>query len=197
MREIRNSFWLMALGLVIIGLAIPSLVADSETNPFLPPFNEDSLPASATALSMGSSSSYTGSAESSSPAKDVTITENRITLAGGQTGSHMIVFRNDGYVKVITLSGTGVKVFAKQGESWPDNSSFQSDYGKSDLVTSSEPLRLPVTPGTWYFTIIPLGGESRYEMTAVQKESDTISQENSLSTGSFSSSMGAASVSFG
>jgi len=107
----------------------------------------------------------------------------------------MINFKNEGNINAVCLSGSGFELYSKKSDSFPEKSAFRSDYGSSSMVTNTTPVTLDITPGTWYFTIFPIGEDCTYDITATQKGS--ASTTGSGSGGSFSSSMGATSISFG
>lgn len=198
---------LLLTSLILIGFAgiliIGTVAADSgdgSPNPFIPPLDPDNLPSSAVGIVVGSSSSSTSTtgytASDQSGMTSSVLAENRMNLTKGQSATHMVSFEDEGTVTVMSLNGAGIEVYSKEGGDWPANVTFLSDYGESALVTATEPLSIHVTPGTWYFTLFPLGEVGSYDLVARQN-SGSSPPTNSARVGSFSSSMGASSFSMG
>ena len=185
-------------GVIIFDPVYAEEMSSGGSNLFVPPIDLDNLPASASYTSFGTSSSFTSSplntpdetmSESLTP-----ITENMITLKENQSATHKIIFEKEGVLTVQTLTGNGFEIFSKEGETFPTNVTFRTDYGKSSLVTEMNPLVMNVTPGTWFFTLFPIGDEGSYDLKAEQIS--RISSTSGSGGGSFSSSMGATSISF-
>jgi hypothetical protein len=185
-------------GVIIFDPVYAEEMSSGGSNLFVPPIDPDNLPASAGYTSFSTSSSFTSSplntpdetkSESLKP-----ITENRITLKENQSATHKIIFEEEGVLTVQTLTGNGFEIFSKEGETFPTNVTFRTDYGKSSLVTEMNPLVMNVTPGTWFFTLFPIGDEGSYNLKAEQIS--RISPTSGSGGGSFSSSMGATSISF-
>ena len=173
---------------------------ESGSNLFDQSINPADLPASASYTAFGTSSSFTSAPQKSSPGENSPtpeiITENRLSLLKGQSATHMVIFKNEGVLTARVLAGSGFELFSKKGGSFPDNVTFRTDYGKSSLVTESGPVMMNITPGTWFFTLLPLGDESSYDLKAEELVTSSGSSSD-VGLGSFSSSMGAASFSLG
>jgi len=187
----RSTILALIIGVIV---AIGTVSADS-ADPFHPPLNSDGYPLPASFTAIGSSTSFTSSPSSSdsTSTKPHVITETRATIQENQSAVQMITYANAGTLKATCLSGTGLELYSLKSDSFPENSNFRSDYGKSSMVTSASPVTLDITAGTWYFTIFPIGDGCSYDITATQQGSTSGSGSGSGS--SFSSSMGATSFS--
>lgn len=173
---------------------------ESGSNLFDQSIDPADLPASASYTAFGTSSSFTSTTQKSSsgensPTPEI-ITENRLSLLKGQSATHMVIFKNEGTLTARVLTGSGFELFSKNGGSFPDNVTFRTDYGKSSLVTESSPVIMNITPGTWFFTLLPLGDESSYDLKA-EELVPSPGSSSPAESGSFSSSMGASSFSLG
>lgn len=182
---------------VFTGITAADSFSDGSANPFYPPIDSNNLPLPASFTAIGASTSYTSSpaSSSSSAGQPEVITENQLTILKNQSVTHMVVFKNDGTLKAVCTSGNGFELFSKKGGEFPGNVTFRSEYGKSSMVTSSNPVSLDITPGTWYFTVFTIGDTCSYDLTASQNS--PVSSTSSGSGSSFSSSMGVNSLSFG
>ncbi len=184
-------------GVIIFDPVYAEEMSSGGSNLFVPPIDLDNLPASASYTSFGTSSSSTLSPQTTpdeiTSKVFSTITENMISLKENQSATHKIIFQEEGVLTVHTLTGNGFELFSKEGETFPTNVTFRTDYGKSSLVTELDPLMMNVTPGTWYFTLFPLGDEGSYDLKAEQISRILSSSESG--GGSFSSSMGVTSIS--
>ncbi len=190
-----SSFVKAGLLMFIIGCILAAGVAYADSNdPFHPPLNPDEYPLPASFTAIGSSTSFTSSPSTSSSQEPVVLTETRATVQKNQSAVQMITFSNEGTLKAVCLSGTGFELYSLKNDKFPENSTFRSDYGKSSMVTTTSPVTLDISAGTWYFTIFPIGEGCSYDITAVQKGS---SGTSSGSGSSFSSSMGVSSFSLG
>lgn len=210
MSQYRNSYFsnliTAALILVLVVVISGSVTASSSggyTGLFEPHLNPEDLPASVGSIYTSSSSSSFTASESDDMGDDMVlkekvITENRGSLNSNQSATHMIIFEDKGTLVVSCLSGTGVEIFSEKGGEWPENKTFRSDYGESDMVTGSAPLTRDISPGTWYFTLFPLGDQASYDLIARQDTgSSSGSTTGAVPSGSFSTSMGAATFSVG
>ena len=190
-----SSFVKAGLLIFIIGCILAAGVVYADSNdPFHPPLNPDEYPLPASFTAIGSSTSFTSSPSTSSSQEPVVLTETRATVQKNQSAVQMITFSNEGTLKAVCLSGTGFELYSLKNDKFPENSTFRSDYGKSSMVTTTSPVTLEISAGTWYFTIFPIGEGCSYDITAVQKGS---SGTSSGSGSSFSSSMGVSSFSLG
>ena len=190
-----SSFVKAGLLIFIIGCILAAGVVYADSNdPFHPPLNPDEYPLPASFTAIGSSTSFTSSPSTSSSQEPVVLTETRATVQKNQSAVQMITFSNEGTLKAVCLSGTGFELYSLKNDKFPENSTFRSDYGKSSMVTTTSPITLDISAGTWYFTIFPIGEGCSYDITAVQKGS---SGTSSGSGSSFSSSMGVSSFSLG
>ena len=179
----------------IIGCILTAGVVYADSyDPFHPPLNPDEYPLPASFTAIGSSTSFSSSPGTSSSQEPVVLTETRAAIQKNQSAVQMITFSNAGTLKAVCLSGTGFELYSLKNDKFPENSTFRSDYGKSSLVTTTSPVTLEITAGTWYFTIFPIGDGCSYDITAVQKGS---LGSSSGSGSSFSSSMGVSSFSLG
>ncbi|HWQ66179.1 MAG TPA: hypothetical protein VN372_04830 [Methanospirillum sp.] len=188
----RTGFWVLIL--LLCSLVLHASAED--TNLFYPPLDPESFPAGASFTSVGSSSSFTsgpGTEDTSSQKLEV-MTENRMSLMKGQTITHMVNFVNEGSVTFKSLSGTGHEIFSKNGGDWPENATFRSELGESKIVTGTTPITIETTPGTWYFTIAPIGEGGTYDLVASQMRGGATGTQP---VASFSSSSGMSSISFG
>jgi|GEM_PF-4970015 len=198
MRTMINLFSLFgktSLLTLIVGCILVTCVVYADSyDPFHPPLNPDEYPLPASFTAIGSSTSFTSSPGTSSSQEPVVLTETRASVQKNQSAVQMITFSNAGTLKAVCLSGTGYELYSLKNDRFPENSTFRSDYGKSSMVTSTSPVTLDITPGTWYFTIFPIGEGCSYDITAVQNGN---SGSPSGSGSSFSSSMGVSSFSLG
>jgi hypothetical protein len=188
---------------VIIGGVMADSISDasaisgssqpSDYNPFYP--NDFPYPSSVTEF--GSSTSYTTSPSSSGDSTttaNVVITESMIPLIKNQSAIYMINFQNAGTLEATSLSGNGFELYAKQGTIYPQNVTSKLELGSLSTVTSSSPLSLDIAEGSWYFTILPIGEISKFDIKAIQKGKTTSSTSSTQST--HSSSLASKSLGF-
>lgn len=153
------------------------------------PFNPDLQNASSELAFQTSTTTINtpSSSGSSTSQKDEVISESVLMLQKNESAIQKINFKNAGTLVATSLSGSGFELYSKQSDLYPQNVTSRSGYGSLSKVTASAPVSLDITPGSWYFTVFPLGDSSTYDIMAIQKGTSSSSSGSSTQSSSSSS----------
>jgi len=111
------------------------------------------------------------------------LSESRLYLDKGQHSQHLIRFNNYGQIQVQAQEGATFDLYSKKGGSWPNSSTFKTNYDQTMKVTSLNPAVMKVGPGIWVFTIDSPDQGGAYSLAAFQNADEnqqTVSQSSDV-----------------